>query len=243
MTTESGLSRRQFVKLASAAGAAGLSVSRLGAAELPAGRAGQGIARVGAEEALRELLAGNERFVNGRTISPRRSPADFRGLAEGQYPFAAIVGCADSRVAPEILFDVGKGDIFVVRVAGNVVGGAGPIVKGSIEYAVAELNVPLIMVLGHSNCGAVKAAIKHIDAKDSLPGAINGLVELIKPAVAQSRSEPGDPLDNAIRKNVLLGVERLKGLEPIIAPKVKESQVRVAGGIYDLQTGKVTILD
>jgi carbonic anhydrase len=242
MTPESGLSRRQFVKLASVAGSAVLSTSRLQAAEAPAGTAGQPPARLNADAALRELLAGNERFANGRTISPRRTPADFRELAEGQFPFAVIVGCADSRVAPEILFDVGKGDVFVVRVAGNVVGGAGAIVKGSIEYAVAELNVPLIVVLGHSNCGAVKAAIHHIDAKDSLPGAINDLVELIKPAVAQSKDEPGKPLENAIRKNVLLGVERLKGLEPIIAPKVKEGQVKVAGGIYDLHTGKVTLV-
>src|SRR5437660_493875 len=144
------------------------------------------------EQALRELLSGNERFVKGQPASPRRAPEDFRELAAAQYPEAVIVSCADSRVAPEILFDVGVGDVFVVRVAGNVVEGAGATVKGSIEYAIAELNVPLIMVLGHSGCGAVKAAIKHIDAKDSLPGAINGLVELIKPAVAQSQGVPGD---------------------------------------------------
>jgi carbonic anhydrase len=188
------------------------------------------------------LLEGNARFATGKTTSPRRSPADFQQLAEGQAPFAVVVSCADSRVAPEILFDVGKGDIFVVRVAGNVIDGAGPVVKGSIEYAIAELNVPLIMVLGHTNCGAVKAAIKHIDARDSLPGAINDLVELIKPAVAQSKSEPGDPLDNAIRKNVTLGVERLKGLGPIVAPRVTEGKVKVVGGVYDLHSGKVSLI-
>jgi carbonic anhydrase len=146
-------------------------------------------------------------------------------------------------VAPEILFDAGVGDLFVVRVAGNVVNGAGVTVKGSIEYAVAELNVPLIVVLGHSGCGAVKAAIKHIDAKDSLPGAINGLVELIKPAVIQSKGTPGDALDNAIRKNVEIGVERLKELQPILAPRVKDGKLKVMGATFDLRTGIVTPLE
>jgi carbonic anhydrase len=188
------------------------------------------------------LLAGNERFAEGRPNSPRRSPADFRQLAEGQHPFAMVIGCADSRVPPEILFDVGKGAIFVVRVAGNVVSGAGAVVKGSIEYAVAELNVPLIMVLGHVNCGAVKAAIAHLNAKDSLPGAINDLVELIKPAVEQSKGASTDPLSGAIHKNVQIGVERLKGLEPILAPSVKQGKLKVVGGVYDLHTGKVTLV-
>src|SRR5208283_1790049 len=172
-----------------------------------------------ADEALHDLLEGNGRFVAGKPASPRRSPEDFRGVAEAQYPDAVIVSCADSRVAPEILFDVGVGDIFVVRIAGNVVNGAGVTIKGSIEYAVAELNVPLIIVLGHSGCGAVKSAMKHLDEKDSLPGAINGLVELVKPAVSKSKGMPGDPLENAIKMNVQLGVEKLNRLEPIIAPK------------------------
>lgn len=103
--------------------------------------------------------------------------------------------------------------------------------------------MPLIVVLGHSNCGAVKAAKQHIDAKDSLPGAINGLVELIKPAVAQSKGTPGDGLENAIRKNVELGVERLRGLDPILAPRVKEGKLKVVGAVYDLRTGVVTPLD
>lgn len=238
---ERELSRRQFVKLAGVAGAISLTANGLVADE-PRESPGDKPGKLGPEGALRELLSGNERFVSGRTTAPRRDPAYFKGLAAGQNPIAAIVSCADSRVSPEILFDVGKGDIFVVRVAGNVVGGAGPIVKGSIEYAVAELGVQLLMVLGHSNCGAVKAAISHIDAKDSLPGAINGLVELIKPAVAQSRTDKGVSLENAIRQNVLVGVDRLKSLEPIIAPKVKEGSVMVVGGVYDLNTGKVGLV-
>src|ERR1700722_7467960 len=168
-----------------------------------------------ADEALHDLLAGNQRFAIGKPATPRRSPKEFQTLAHGQFPEAVIVSCADSRVAPEILFDVGVGDIFVVRVAGNVIGGAG-VVQGSIEYAVAELKVPLILVLGHSGCGAVKEAIQHIDDKHSLPGAINGLVELIKPAVTASKGMPGDPLENAIRQNVAMGVKTLRELNPIL---------------------------
>src|SRR3954470_5031583 len=211
------VSRRHFVKTIMAVGTFICGSLQVIAAEPGTGATKNAAVRLNPDEALHELLAGNERFASGRLSSPRRSPADFRQLAEGQHPFAAILSCADSRVAPEILFDVGKGDVFVLRVAGNVVSGAGVVVKGSIEYGVAELNVPLIMVLGHSNCGAVKAAIAHLNAKDSLPGAINGLVELIKPAVEQSKGEAADPLGGAIRKNVQIGVERLKGLEPILA--------------------------
>jgi carbonic anhydrase len=197
---------------------------------------------VNADQALRELLAGNHRFTIGKRQTPRGRPEEFRALAHGQFPEAVIVSCADSRVAPEILFDVGVGDIFVVRVAGNVVDGAGVTVKGSIEYAVAELNVPLILVLGHTGCGAVKAAIKHLEDKDSLPGAINDLVELIKPAVARSKGMPGDLLENTIRQNVEAGVERLQGLEPILASRVKDGKVKVVGGVYDLLTGAVTLI-
>jgi carbonic anhydrase len=235
-------SRRQFVKMAAAIGATIPGVHRLAAAEPQGASSKSAPARLSPDEAVRELMDGNARFAAGRPSSPRRSPADFRQVAEGQYPFAAILSCADSRVAPEILFDVGKGDIFVVRVAGNVVSGAGAVVKGSIEYAVAELKVPLIMVLGHTNCGAVKAAIAHLHAKDSLPGSINDLVELIKPAVEQSKGETADPLNSAIRKNVQLGVERLKNLEPILATPAKEGKLKIVGGVYDLHTGKVKLV-
>ena len=194
-----------------------------------------------ADESLHDLIAGNERFVKGQTINPRRGPGDFSALEKGQYPQAVVITCSDSRVAPEILFDVGVGDLFVVRVAGNVVDGAGVTVKGSTEYAIAELKAPLIVVLGHSNCGAVKAAIQHIDAKDSLPGAINGLVELLKPAVTRSKAMAGDTLANAITQNVKDGVAKLQQLEPIVAPAVKAGKVKVVGGVYDLKTGRVTL--
>jgi len=194
------------------------------------------------DAALKKLMEGNARFVKGQVKAAGRKPEDFKLLAKAQYPEAIIVSCSDSRVAPEILFDTGVGDIFVIRVAGNVVYGSGVTVKGSIEYGVAELNAPLIVVLGHSACGAVKAAIAHLHDKDSLPGAINGLVELVKPAVTQSAGMSGDPLDNAIKKNVEIGVGRLKTLEPIVGPKVKAGKVKVVGGVYDLATGAVTLV-
>jgi carbonic anhydrase len=191
---------------------------------------------------LKQLIEGNARFASGAAHSPRRNPDDFRAVAEGQAPLAVIVACADSRVSPELLFDMGVGDLFVIRVAGNVVDGAGVTVKGSIEYAIAELHVPLVVVLGHTSCGAVKAAVKHIDQKDSLPGAINGLVELIKPAVIKVQGEPGDIYDNATRENVRVGVEKLKNLQPILAPRVADGSVKVVGGVYDLRSGKVEML-
>ncbi|AXC09392.1 Carbonic anhydrase [Acidisarcina polymorpha] len=198
--------------------------------------------RVDADQALQLLVAGNQRFVDGKITHPGRTPDDFKPLAAGQFPIAAIVSCADSRVAPEILFDQGIGDLFIIRVAGNYIDGAGASVKGSIEYAVAELNVPLIMVLGHSQCGAVKAAIKHIHDHDALPGAINVMVNSIKPAVIESQGKPGDPLQNAIEANVHRGVVKLNTLEPVVAPALKSGKLKVVGGTYDLATGKVMML-
>ncbi len=229
------MSRREFIRLSGlAAGAAGFAFSTIGrAADLPTGDRD-------ADAVLAQLLEGNKRFMTGDLAHPRRKPEDFMPLAEGQAPLTVIVSCADSRVAPELIFDQGMGDLFIVRVAGNVITGAGDSVKGSIEYAVAELDVRLIMVLGHSQCGAVKAAIKHIDAKDTLPGSIGGLVDLIRPAVAAVKNGQGNILDHAIKANVERGVERLKRLEPILAGSVKKGTLKVVGAVYDLHSGKVT---
>jgi carbonic anhydrase len=194
-----------------------------------------------AGEVLKRLLEGNQRFMKGEAASPRRGPDDFRPLAEGQRPIAVVVGCSDSRVPPELLFDQGVGDLFVIRVAGNVVKGAGPPVKGSIEYGVAELGATLVMVLGHSECGAVKAAIKHLDDKDALPGAIEPLVNSIRPAVIKARTMQGNLLDNALRANVAIGVDQLRGLQPIVAPAVRRGRVKVVGAMYDLRTGIVSL--
>ncbi len=173
-------SRREFIKLS------GVAVAGTGLG-LPAGALAGGQKAEGRDpdSVLARLLEGNKRFVSGQLASSWASARRFCcALAEGQAPLAIIVGCADSRVSPEVVFDQGKGDLFVVRIAGNVVSGAGPFIKGSVEFAVAELGAKLIVVLGHEACGAVKAAVAHIDANDTLPGAIRDLVEVIRPAAA-----------------------------------------------------------
>jgi carbonic anhydrase len=229
-------SRREFVRLTGlATGATALSIRSTTAAA-----ATQAPAR-DPDASLARLLEGNKRFVSGQLVHPGRKPEDFAALAEGQAPLAIIVGCADSRVSPELIFDQGVGDLFVMRVAGNIVSGAGPVMKGSIEFAVAELGVRLIMVLGHSQCGAVKAAIKHIDDNDSLPGSIGELIDPIRPSVRAMTGKPGDKLENVTRANVLAGVERLKGLDPIVAKFAKTGELKVVGGCYELRTGAVEL--
>jgi carbonic anhydrase len=194
------------------------------------------------DDVLRNLLEGNKRFAEGRLVHPGRTPKDFHALAEGQKPLAAIVACADSRVPPEVVFDQGVGHLFVVRVAGNIVSGAGPTVKGSIEFAVEELGVRLILALGHSQCGAVKAAIEHIDANDKLPGAIGGLIDPIRPVVRSVAGQPGDKLTNVTKANVVAGIQRLKTLAPILSKLVKAGELKVLGGVYELSTGKVEMV-
>jgi carbonic anhydrase len=230
-------SRREFVRLTGMAGAMGLTSPRAGLA------ASQGAAAPNPDQVLARLLEGNKRFVTGQLTHPGRRPEDFAALAEGQAPVAVIVGCADSRVAPELVFDQGVGDLFVVRIAGNIVSGAGPTVKGSIEFAVGELGARLIMVLGHTQCGAVKAAIEHIDSNDALPGSIGDLIDPIRPAVAAMKGQPGDKLENVTKANVLMGVQRLKGLDPILSRLAKSNELKLVGATYDLRTGMVKVFD
>jgi carbonic anhydrase len=200
---------------------------------LPAGALAAQSQRLTADEVLKELMAGNERFVDGKPLNPRRSPSDFSKLAVGQAPEAVIVGCSDSRVPPEILFDQGVGDLFVIRVAGNVINGAGPTVKGSIAYAVVVLGAPLVLVLGHSQCGAVKSALE--TKQQPLPESIRDLVGLVNTGGAKD-------LDQAIAANVRAGVAKLKSLEPTLARYVETKRLKVAGAVYDLASGKVTLV-
>jgi carbonic anhydrase len=227
-------SRREFVRAAGVA--AGLVAAGRARAVAPAA------APPSPDAVLAKLLEGNKRFMNGQTsLLTRRRPQDFAALAEGQAPTSVIVACADSRVAPELIFDQGVGDLFVVRVAGNVVTGAGPVVKGSIEFAVAELGCRLIMVIGHGQCGAVKAAIAHVDANDTLPGSIGGIVDAIRPAVPAAAGQSGDKLDNVIRANVRNSVEKIKGLDPILSKVARSGELKVVGAVYDLKTGQVDV--
>lgn len=218
-----------------------------GAPASPAAAAGHGKdahgAKAGAPQmkilvkgALQRLQEGNRRYAEGKNAAPRRGKDQRTLVAKAQLPFAIIVGCADSRVPPEILFDQGLGDLFVIRVAGNVVDDPS---LGSIEYAVEHLGSRLIVVLGHERCGAVDAA-----CKGGNPGAhIGSLVQAIKPAVEVARRHKGDNLlADAVQANVERVVDQLKGSWPILGPEVREEKLTIVGGIYDLETGLVEFI-
>lgn len=188
------------------------------------------------EAALKALLDGNARFVAGKTVRPRQDAARLREIATGQKPFAIIIGCSDSRVPSEIIFDQGLGDLFIIRTAGQVSSYAS---WGSIEFAEAVLGARLIMVLGHTKCGAVKAAVE----LPKVPGHIVTLINEIKPAAEKVKGMPGDPVENAVRENVHMQVDKLKHLEPLLAEGVREGKLKIVGGIYDLETGKVSLVN
>jgi carbonic anhydrase len=192
---------------------------------------------ISADDALNRLMIGNSRYVSG--TSRRHNFATQRAaLTKGQNPFAAILSCADSRVGPEYAFDTGVGDLFVCRVAGNF---ANDDVVASFEYAVSVLSTPLIFVLGHQACGAVDATVKQIKDRTAFPGHIPSLTEALTPAVNSASDQPGDLLTNAIKRNVLLTVQKLQTTGPILSQAVREKKVKIAGGIYNLHTGKVDL--
>jgi carbonic anhydrase len=191
------------------------------------------------DEALKRLMQGNVRYA-ANMPKVKNFSAGRAARTKAQYPIAAILSCADSRVAPELAFDQGPGDVFVVRVAGNFVNDDG---LASFEYAVRFLGVPLLMVLGHSNCGAVGAAIKVVKDNAELPGHLPELVDSIKPAVlaAQARN-PNDLLSAATEENVLLNAQRLGQDVPILSEAVAAKKIAVVGGVYDLATGKISLI-
>jgi len=159
---------------------------------------------------------------------------------QGQYPIAQILSCSDSRVSPELLFDQGPGDLFIMRVAGNIVT---PDLLASIEYGAQFLGAPLIMVLGHSGCGAVDAAIKVLKGKAVLPGHLPGLIAAIKPAViVAEKANTGNLLDNAVAQNVRGQVARLKSAAPIVQKLYVGKKIDIVGGVYDLATGKIALV-
>ncbi|MFZ0608915.1 MAG: carbonic anhydrase [Xanthobacteraceae bacterium] len=190
------------------------------------------------DAALHRLMEGNARYVRGEA-----KRHDFRhereALSKGQNPFAAILSCADSRIAPEFCFDSARGDLFVCRIAGNF---ASDEMIASLEYAVQVLNTPLIMVLGHEACGAVDATIKSLKDGSTLPGHLPSLVGAIRPAVEAAQGQPGDLLENAIRQNVKLNVDKLKSATPILKSFVDDNKIKVIGGVYALSSGKVALL-
>lgn len=190
-------------------------------------------------EALERLMEGNARYAanapNERDFSATRA-----ARAEAQFPVAAIVSCSDSRVVPDLVFDQSPGDLFVVRLAGNIVDDDA---YASLEYAVKFLGAPLILVLGHSNCGAVAAAIKVVMERAELPGHLPGLIKAIEPAVIAAHGRhPSDMLAAAIEENVLHGMKEMRKDSSIIAEAFEAKKIDIAGGVYDIATGKVNLL-
>ncbi len=188
--------------------------------------------KISPDKALERLQQGNQRFMEAKTQHPNLSKERRDELKSGQTPFAAIVSCSDSRVPTEIIFDQGLGDLFVVRSAGNTVQNLG---IGSLEYAVAVLDTRLIVVLGHSKCGAVSAAA----SGKSLPGHIADVGKSIYIDKTAKICPMKDKLDCAIIGNAEAVVEELKNSEPILAPLVKKGELKIVGAYYDIDTGKV----
>jgi carbonic anhydrase len=189
-----------------------------------------------ADEALARLIAGNQRYVRHEEQRPNQSLARRKALGAGQHPFAVVLGCADSRVSPELLFDQGLGDLFVIRVAGNTVNDT---VLGSIEYAVEHFGTKLVMVLGHEKCGAVSAAVEG----SATPGHIKALVAAIQPSVEATREQPGDRIHNCVIANARRVAKQVRESEPILKDEVEKHGVKVLAADYDLDSGKVNLLD
>ncbi|MCA2995899.1 carbonic anhydrase [Gemmatimonas sp.] len=227
-------SRRAFLHSATVAGAALLGGSvASGALAAPAWAHGSPRTMPDpfpdAAAALAALYEGNARFVNGQVMAPNRNMARLKEVAAGQKPFAAFLGCADSRVPIEIVFDQGFGDIFVTRIAGNV---ADPAIIGSLEFGTEVLGAQVLYVLGHTKCGAVSAAM----AGNEVPGQISTLYQHLRRAAKES----GGDVNRAIARNVEVQAEILKEASPVIARRVKAGTLVIAGGVYDLDTGTVT---
>jgi carbonic anhydrase len=231
---DTSLSRRHLVLGAGAALAAGAFSPRSAvAADEPPQNT------ISPDVALERLMAGNERYV-ANAPQERDYSAGRAARVSVQYPIAAILSCADSRVAPELAFDQGPGDLFVVRLAGNFVSDDGLV---SLEYAVKFLGVPLLMVLGHTNCGAVAAAVKVVTERAELPGHLPELINSIKPAVIAAHGRhPSDLVAASIEENVKINVKRMKDDAPILSEALAAKKIAAVGGVYDLATGKVNLI-
>jgi carbonic anhydrase len=188
------------------------------------------------ERSLAELIEGNARFAAVRGVHPRQDARRRKEVLEkGQYPFAAIVACSDSRVPPELVFDQGLGDLFVVRTAGNLIDDLG---LASLEYAAAHLGVPLIVVMGHSRCGAVTAAVEG----GSAPGRLSVIRTALAPSVEKVKDLPGDAVDAAARENVKSLVASLERSGDVLKGLVDRGALRVVGAFYDIERGFVEFI-
>ncbi len=219
--------RRSFLRHA-AAGVALAAIPNVTRAMTPEGSA-----------ALRKLMDGNERFVADRATCPPLSARRLELAVHGQEPFAIIVSCSDSRVPVETVFDQGPGNVFGIRVAGNFVDDHG---LGSIEYSVASFASSLILVLGHTDCGAVKATVKYVKEGTTQPSHIQSIVDAIAPAAKATKGAAGDWVANATARNVHDNVALLAQRSSIVADALQARKLSIAGGVYDLRTGKVSIV-
>ncbi|NWD64140.1 carbonic anhydrase [Pseudomonas sp. IPO3774] len=190
------------------------------------------------DDALKRLRAGNARYIEGVT---RRQDflSERAALVDGQNPYVAVLSCADSRIAPEYAFDTGRGDLFAVRVAGNFITTD---VLASLEYAVAVLGTPLLVVMGHERCGAVSAGVKSVKEGATYPGSIQSLATAIEPSVRKVLKQPGDLLENAISQNVKDNVARLKSSSYLLADAVQQGRLKIIGGVYQLHSGEVKFI-
>ncbi len=196
--------------------------------------------QLSARQAWHRLMAGNARFVEGRLEHPEQSVKRREQVARGQRPFAVVLACSDSRVPPEIVFDTGLGDVFVVRVAGNTADDAA---IGSIEYAVEQLHVPLIVVLGHERCGAVQAAVATVETKERPEAHLGAIIDPIVPAVEAVEGQGGDVVEHAMKENVRRVVQQLKTSRPVLSEALHRQEVSIVGASYDLDTGKVSTVE
>ena len=196
---------------------------------------------ISSAEALERLAAGNRRFVAGEsTIEDTLSSARRAELAAGQKPFAIILACSDSRVPVEMVFDQGLGDLFVIRVAGNIVA---PSQVGSVEFAAAQLGAKLVVVLGHSNCGAVDATLKELEQEQELRSPnLRAIVDRIRPAI-ESLTDPDITLQDAVVANVHHSVSRLQHGSLILEQLVESGDLTIVGAEYSIESGEVNFLD
>ncbi|MHC4270768.1 MAG: carbonic anhydrase [Planctomycetota bacterium] len=201
----------------------------------------EGTASYNSQEALRCLVEGNERFLQGRSLHPHEEPQWRNSLGSGQEPFAIILGCSDSRVPPELIFDQGFGDLFVIRVAGNVIDSD---VAGSVEYGVIHLQVPLVVVLGHEGCGAVTAALMSKSERGEEASEIQGLLARIQPALPEiDRSKREDEIiKDAVEANVKWSMNQL-GEIPVIYQRIEKGLLTIVGGVYEIVTGRVNFIE
>ncbi|MEH2456042.1 carbonic anhydrase [Nostoc sp.] len=226
------LSRRSLFKFGAGAIGTGVLTAGLGSNLLAAEKKAPAEDDITPDKALQELLDGNERFVNRKRKNPHQTYSRLVEVAKGQKPFASVLGCADSRVPSEIVFDQGLGDLFVCRVAGNI---ATREEIGSLEFGSLVLGSKIIMVVGHERCGAVDAAIKGAE----VPGQIGSLLEAIKPSVESSKGKSGDKIENACKANVLVQVEKLKS-SPVLSELINAEKLKIVGVYYDLDTGRIS---